>query len=203
MSEQRKTVDWEAIEREYRAGQLSLREIGRIHDVSDTAIRKKAKAEGWQRDLTEKVREAVRTKLVRELSGSQNGSQEQREANDREIVEETSDRGVALVRSHQKSLARGHGIVMKLLAELEEATDDRVEIEEAIEQETEADRDPKRRNQMLRAVNLGSRAATVRELSMAIKNLIPLERQAFGLNAIADEGKDTLAALISKSLENS
>jgi len=35
----RKTVDWEAIEREYRAGQLSLREIGRRFDVTDTAVR--------------------------------------------------------------------------------------------------------------------------------------------------------------------
>ena len=30
------SVDWEAIEREYRAGQLSLREIGRTYGVTDT-----------------------------------------------------------------------------------------------------------------------------------------------------------------------
>ena len=36
---QRKPVDSEAIEREYRAGQLSLREIAKRNGVTDTAIR--------------------------------------------------------------------------------------------------------------------------------------------------------------------
>ena len=40
-------TDWEAIEREYRAGQLSVREIARQHDVSAPAIVKRAKRLGW------------------------------------------------------------------------------------------------------------------------------------------------------------
>jgi hypothetical protein len=101
-------ADWEAIGREYRAGQLSLREIGRIHGVSDTAIRKRAKADGWERDLTEQVQAAVRAKLVRE-EGSQPGSQAQR-ANDRDIVQTMAARGVEVVRSHQRSLAQLNAI---------------------------------------------------------------------------------------------
>lgn len=104
--------DWEAIEREYRGGQLSLREIGRLYNVSDTAIRKKAKAEGWERDLTEKVRQSVRAKLVRDVGsqdGSQPGSQGQRADNpesDRAAVEAFALRGVEVVRSHRKSLSQ-------------------------------------------------------------------------------------------------
>jgi len=41
--------DWEAIEREYRAGDSSIRALAEKHGVSDTAIRKKAKAEGWEK----------------------------------------------------------------------------------------------------------------------------------------------------------
>jgi predicted DNA-binding protein YlxM (UPF0122 family) len=48
--------DWEAIEREYRAGQLSVREIARQYAVSEGAIRKRAKAEGWERALADVVR---------------------------------------------------------------------------------------------------------------------------------------------------
>lgn len=101
-------ADWEAIGREYRAGQLSLREIGRIHGVSDTAIRKRAKADGWERDLTEQVQAAVRAKLVRD-EGSQPSSQAQR-ANDRDIVQTMAARGVEVVRSHQRSLAQLNAI---------------------------------------------------------------------------------------------
>jgi DNA-binding Lrp family transcriptional regulator len=40
---ERMSVDWEAIEREYRAGQLSVREIARQQGLSHTAINKRAK----------------------------------------------------------------------------------------------------------------------------------------------------------------
>ena len=103
MPEKRKT-DWEAIERLYRAGQLSIREIAKKHGVSDTAIRKEAKARGWERALADQVRKAVREKLVRS-DGSQPSSQEQR-ANDREIVEGASLLGFQVVQSHRRDITQ-------------------------------------------------------------------------------------------------
>ncbi|CNB66807.1 Terminase small subunit [Yersinia frederiksenii] len=49
-----KKPDWEAIKREYCAGQLSIRSLAEKHGVSDTAIRKRAKSEEWVKP--EKVR---------------------------------------------------------------------------------------------------------------------------------------------------
>ena len=49
------TRDWEAIERDYRAGVLSLREIAAEHDLTEAAIRKRAKRDGWSRDLSAKI----------------------------------------------------------------------------------------------------------------------------------------------------
>jgi hypothetical protein len=40
--------DWSAIKSAFEAGEISVREIGRRHGVSDTAVRKKAKLDGWQ-----------------------------------------------------------------------------------------------------------------------------------------------------------
>ncbi|MEI7075050.1 terminase small subunit [Pectobacterium versatile] len=40
-------TDWEAIERKYREGALSIRALAREHGISDAAIRKKAKLQGW------------------------------------------------------------------------------------------------------------------------------------------------------------
>ena len=65
-SDSRRSIDWEAVHREYRAGQLSVREIARqFGNIAESGIRRKAKAEGWKRDLTHRVREKVRTELVR------------------------------------------------------------------------------------------------------------------------------------------
>lgn len=108
MATPKKETDWEAIEREYRAGQLSIREIARAHGVTDTAIRKKARLEGWERALADKVRNAVREKLVRS-DGSHSGSHPQR-ANDAEVVKVASERGFGVVTSHRRDLEQLHGL---------------------------------------------------------------------------------------------
>lgn len=171
-------VDWEAIEREYRAGQLSVREIAAQRGVSHTAINKKAKAQGWTRDLAKEVRRAVSDRLV---------SAEVSNANAQQAVETAAARGVELVRQHRRSLGRAQAIIEKLLAELERGTDNLEQIEDAIEEETAADKDGKRRNMMLKAVSLPQRAQTAAALSLTIKNVIPLERQAFSLTDDAED----------------
>ncbi|MCW2286232.1 hypothetical protein M2323_004029 [Rhodoblastus acidophilus] len=113
MADDRKSVDWEAIEREFRAGQLSIRAIASKFGVTDTAIRKRAKAHDWTRALADKVRETVREKLVRS-DGSQEGSQEQR-ATDKEIIEAAALRGLEVITSHRRDLTQIHALKRILL----------------------------------------------------------------------------------------
>lgn len=56
--------DWEAIESAYRAGVLSLRDIGDKYGVTEGAIRKRAKKFDWVRNSGTQVRKMVR-KVVR------------------------------------------------------------------------------------------------------------------------------------------
>lgn len=53
-------IDWEAAERDFRAGQLSNRMIAEKHGVSETAIRKRAKRDGWERERAARQQEPVR-----------------------------------------------------------------------------------------------------------------------------------------------
>jgi hypothetical protein len=175
----RKTIDWEKVEAEYRAGQFSVREIGRQNGVSHVAINKKAKAEGWTRDLAAKVRQEIKNRLV---TGPVTN------VNTKAAVETAVARGIELVRQHSTILSRTNGIIAKFLDELDAESDHIADIEAEIELETASDRSPQRRNAMLRAISLPSRAATVRELSAAIKNVIPLERQAHNLDT--DDGSN-------------
>jgi len=172
----RKTYDWEAIEREFRANQLSIREIARQHGCSDGAIRKKMKELGVERDLSKKVAEKVRNELVRTEVRTANPQTE------KEIVEVAAARSVEVVRGHRAKLSHGSSVVEKLFGQLDEVCTNREEIEEEIEEDTKNDENPQRRNMMLRAVSLQSNASTAVSLSAALKNLITLERQAFNLD---------------------
>ncbi|MGE4828221.1 hypothetical protein AB8897_22680, partial [Yersinia enterocolitica] len=48
--------DWEAIESAYRAGLMSIREIASQHGITHGAINKRAKRDGWERDLKAKIK---------------------------------------------------------------------------------------------------------------------------------------------------
>lgn len=173
-------ADWEAIEREYRANQLSVSEIGRQFGVSHTAINKKAKAQGWGRDLQAKVQQVARAKLV---SDAVSVSPEVSEANAHETIEAAAARVVDVVRSHRKDISTGRRIIGSLFDELIEATEQRAVIDEAIEAETAGDTNGQRRAMMKRAVALPSRAATMQSLAGALKHIVVLERQAFNIDS--------------------
>lgn len=171
-------TDWEAIEREYRAGQLSVSEIGRIFGVSHTAINKRAKKFQWPRDLVDRVRQAVSAKLV------SNPVSDEALA---ETVDQAATRIVQVVREHKGNIRASRNILGKLFDELNDAIDHREEIEDDIVAETATDKDGQRRTRMLRAVALGSRAGVMLSLSAAMKNVIVLERQAFNISTEGDK----------------
>jgi hypothetical protein len=58
-------VDWELVERQYRTGQFTDRELARSHGCSHTAIAKKAKQFGWVKDLSEKIQQAAKSEVAR------------------------------------------------------------------------------------------------------------------------------------------
>lgn len=174
-----KQPDWEAIERAYRAGALSIRTIADRNGISDTAIRKKAKASGWVRDLSEQVRKEVRNKLVR---GDVRDGQCANPERDAEIVEEAAEEGATVVRSHRRDIRKASNLANLLMDDLLTTIQQRESIEDAIEEETRDDSNGMRRANMLGAVSLPSNAKTLFQLSSAMKNLQVLERQAFNLD---------------------
>ncbi|EKT4476552.1 hypothetical protein QEL91_002224 [Pseudomonas putida] len=174
-----KQPDWEAIERAFRAGALSIRTIADRNGVSDTAIRKKAKALGWERDLSEQVRKEVRNKLVRgEVREDQCANPER----DAEIIEEAAEEGATVVRSHRRDIRKAANLANLLMDDLLTTIKRREDIEDEIERETADDESGFRRSSMLAAVALPSNAKTLFQLSSAMKNLQVLERTAFGLD---------------------
>lgn len=183
---EKRIIDWDRAEAEYRAGQLTVIEIGNLIGVTEGAVRRRAKTRGWTRDLTDAVRRRIRTDLAR---AAEPGIDEDA------AIDLAARRGVEVIRSHYATLSRGHGLVNMLMAELDEATVHRREIAEAIDDETAQDaKGSKRREMMQRAVALPGRAAVMRDLAGALGRIIPLERQAFNLDTTAADDRDARRA---------
>lgn len=192
----RKPIDWERIEQEYRAGQLSVCEIGRQHGLTEGAIRKRAKRDGWQRDLTERVKDEVRARLVREEpEANQDDSAEKseagatrddestkaaREASEAEAVDRAARRAVQIVREHRQDIGEQRDLVRTLYRELRDESDP--ERLNELQETVAAEKDGRRRAALQRAISLPARAGVMRDLATAGKVLIELERQAFSLD---------------------
>lgn len=184
VAEKRVATDWEVIERDYRAGILSIREVAKIHGVSDTAIRKKAKNEKWQRDLTARVNEQVRSELVRSEVRTQDVQTE------KEIVAVAAATVVQVVRGHRVRIKQGNELVELLTKQLMDVAGKRDEFETAIEIVCAEDKSPERLSRLMKAVSLEKHAAIATNLANATKVWVGLERQAFNISdASDDDGK--------------
>lgn len=187
----KKVADWPAIESEYRVGQLSNRMIAEKHGVSEGMIRKKAKAQGWLKDLTDKVRREVRTQLVRDSVRTPHVSE-------RDAIVQAGITGAEVVRTHRRDARAASDLVFLLMGQLHQVADSREDHENTILTICKDDETGQREAKLMRAVSLPVHASTIRDLSTALKNLITIERQAHNLDDLGGEEsyEDRLARLM-------
>lgn len=192
----KKIIDWDSIYKEYRANQISNVQIGKKYGVTEGAIRKKAKELNWKKDLDAEVRKQVRESLVR---------QQVREStiSDSEIIDTAVKTNIEIIRGHRKKLAEGLRITSSLFEQLEIISNNREVLENLIFSLTEGDPtkdekpDYKERAKLIKAISLPSHAGAARDLTTALKNIIPLERQAFNLDEEDITDKDVFIAILS------
>lgn len=180
-----KQPDWERIEQLFRAGLLSVREIAAACGVSHTAINKRSKAEGWDRDLNAKIK-AKADSLVSKREVSTKVSTETL-ATERGIVEANAEVIADIRLAHRGDISRSRRLTNKLLDELEALTDEQGTIKQLIAQLKDGDHDDgDAMADMLALANkmgaLPTRSKTMKELAETLKTLVVLERQAYGLD---------------------
>jgi len=194
-------ADWEAIEREYRAGILSVREIARRHGITEGPIRRKAKEKGWERDLTQKVKTRAQEKLSRSGEDAQDatGDATATRVDEARAVEENADRVVGVVTLHRRDIRTGRETVEMMLDELR-AECKMPGLSEMAEQHIEESSASQREAQAIRkAVSLPGRAGVMRDLSQSMQRLINLERQAYSIDEDSGDEAGGLAEALSKA----
>jgi hypothetical protein len=195
MAQAEKTApDWERIEADYRAGVLSVREIASAHGVSHTAINKRSSKDGWERDLSAKIK-AKADALVSKAEVSSEVSKAKAET-DKVIVEANAE-AIARVRlSHRSDISRSRRLAMALLEELEVATGSIElfqELGDFLRSDDEKGAD-KRNDVYQRVISSVGRIDSMKKLSDTLKTLVGLEREAYGIAAAGEDDPNKPAA---------
>ena len=173
-------IDWEAIEREYRAGIKSIRRIGKEFGLTHRSVGQRAAREGWERNLAEKIRQAAKNKLAAEVSKPV--SAQIPKSVEREIVQANAAIQVSIVREHRVDIQRARKRVQALFGDLERIVGDRDLLNSLAELITAEDKDNRRLQAFMRAIGINESASTLESLTRSLKHLIGMEREAFGVD---------------------
>ncbi|UGA37941.1 hypothetical protein JOS77_29075 [Chromobacterium haemolyticum] len=174
---------------------MSLREIAMSQGISEGAIRKRAKRDEWSRDIAERVRvradELVRKAEVRS----------EVRTDERVLIEAGAEAIAAVKLSHRSDIRRYRSLVNSLLSELEQQTGSLELYERLGELMSEDSQDaPDKLNELYRKViGLPQRTKVMIDLANALKVLITLERESYG---ITDAQRVELTGKDGKPIQN-
>lgn len=157
-------IDWEGVERDYRAGIKSVREIAATYGCSHTIINKRAATYGWARDLGGKIR-AKADALVAKEAVSRMVSTETR-IPEREIVEANAVVQANIRREHRSDIQRTKRVANTLIEKLERRVEALASTGDKFD-------------------DLREQASTLKLLADTQRTVITLEKEAFGMTTVA------------------
>ncbi|KFA58949.1 hypothetical protein A9G48_02965 [Gilliamella sp. wkB18] len=194
-----KKPDWEAIESAYRAGLLSIREIASQHGITHGAINKRAKRDGWERDLSSKIKNKADSLVSKKEVSTQVSSE--KALNERILIEANAEVIANIRMEHRGDIRKARNITNALFEELgAECADIEAfkKLGELLANPDQNGRD-KLNEVYMSVISMPERVKSMKALSETLKNLITLERQAYSIDDIPkDNSINQLSDLMDK-----
>jgi len=183
-------TDWQAVERDYRTGKFTLRELEAKHGANNATILRRAKREGWTADLSKAVRQATNAALVQQVISEKCSAAQQDTA---ETVLAAAELNKQVILGHRRDLSKTQELAQALLAELSEGGL-LLKHRELLGQILAGDgADPvdvaQAQAAISKALGIGNRVQSLKALAEAFTKIQAAERVAFGLDE-KDDDKD-------------
>lgn len=194
--------DWEAIESAYRAGVLSVRELAGKYGISHQAISKRAKKDGWERDLKAKV-QAKADALVAKREVARQVATEST-ISERQLIEATAEVIATVRMEHRGDIRRARELTNTLFDELAGECGDVAALEKLGElMRREDDKGMDKLNDLYhKIISLPSRVKSMKDLSDSLKTLIGLEREAYSIENKAETKEVTHNVMLVPTSDN-
>jgi hypothetical protein len=192
MAADKKAPDWERIEHDFRAGILSLREIAASNSLTEGAIRKRAKRDGWERDLGAKIQAKAEALVRKEEVRSEVRAADQG-ATERQIIDANATRIAQVRGEHRRDIRRTRELFLGLMAQLETVSSAEGKtllgqlftIIHAPADDPEDQDGKKRARQMAemldKLLSLPSNIDSGKKLTEMLEKLVKLEREAYDI----------------------
>lgn len=179
-----KRPDWEAIESAYRAGVMSIREIASQYEITHQAISKRAKKEGWERDLKAKVKARAENLVAKREVASLVATE--KAISERQLIEANAEVIANVRMEHRGDIRRARELTNNLFDELSAECADVPALRKLGELMFSPDDNGRDKlNEIYHSIiSLPERVKSAKALSETLKNLIGLERQAYGLDDV-------------------
>ncbi|MBO9679552.1 MAG: hypothetical protein J7556_15020 [Acidovorax sp.] len=194
----RHKVDWEAVERDFRTGHFTLRELEGKHGVSYAQISRRSSKEGWTKDLREVIKQATDAALLRESV-----TDAQKDATETVLVAAELNKRVIL--GHRRDLSDTRDVAASLLQELSQGALLEEEKELLAQILAGAGAEPadeaRARATVSKALSVNARIASVKQLADAFDKLQVAERRAFGLDEKVERQPNSLADMATDELK--
>jgi len=157
---------------------MTIMEIGRRHGCSDALIRRRAKREGWSRDLSDETRRKLATRLIHTKAAEQYlidnpGQSLPDDIGERRMTDLAAARDVHLIRDHRADLRR-----------LRSSWDRTMTMLEGLLEQLAATGEPDAKAVAILGVGRkqDSPGGLLEICTRIQERIIPLERQALGLD---------------------
>lgn len=182
----RRRVDWDAVERDYRATQMTLRELGEKHGADSGAIARKAKKDGWSRDLTPAVRQATNAALIEAAISTQVSESQQ---NVSTAVLAVAQQNTQVILGHRTGLKRITSIKEALLNQIEQAAQNLPDLAEVIEMVRNPDENgvDRANDAMRKAMSRTALVDDLKKLTEVDERVRKGEREAFNIDAKSED----------------
>jgi RNA polymerase-binding transcription factor DksA len=182
----RRKVDWDAVERDYRTGGFTLRELEAKHGSTNSTIGRKAEREGWTKDLTDAIRQATNAQLVQQAVQQKCSSSLQNAA---ETVLVAASVNTSVILGHRKGLAETTAVRNLLLHQVAQAAQHLPDLAEVIEMLRKPDDNGiDRANDMMRkAMSRTALVDDLKKLAEVDERVRKGEREAFGIVSGTDD----------------
>lgn len=195
-------VDWEEIERLYRADLRTNAQLAKDFGVHASTIRRRVNKHGWKRDLKSRIKERanaiVQQRAVNSLASDQ-------VARDDITIEENAQLTANVRLSHRQDIGDARSIAMTLLDDLKAqiGTDNRARLEDLFIAALQAEAvDASALEAYERVTSLSNHVRVMKDLADTMTKLVTLERQAYGLDDMDSSPVDALTTLL-HSIANS